>query len=256
MHRSQYLKQTALRWCRCASDYAIGDPWESTTAGHALDEFLDRYLYFLPVPRFRLYDSDEPSDEVLHLAVKEALNHLSEEATEQPDMDNFFKTRFPLTAVLRTTGANEMDMVLCACLMALRPEEASKLTLASVRKPQFQHLALEALQEDVPEVSMEDSAVVLLKKVHESLRVKEVLDFIGSLRVSHDSWVTLEAARGLYQAPVCVAAEALCASLADQAHVPARVFEDSCRIENLVSEDPTIGFDHPMLFKAFLGTVF
>lgn len=237
------LKTTGLRWC---SERPVGPQKcviisEGLSIGHAMDLFIDHWLYFLPLPRFcRPFDIDEPSQE----SILRALDW--PQAKTLQDASTAFVRFWPHLSSLRDAKASLENQALLLCLMALDPVALRLLDIKIMYKPGFKESAHKAIFEDLrgsePEPTTQTGAVDILQKVHSFLFARRLSGAIEANN-AEDSWTSWALAqdRGLTNTEIDARAQEFLTKVCAKHFLGPETIGPLVHLKNFIDEVPEFG---------------
>lgn len=191
-HDKQLLKTTALRWCMERKSKAVGSPFMTYLTDAfkpsgpeleaTMDTFIDRHLWFLPVPRYLLdLDEDiEPDLNTIRNAVNEALVLVGHEnlrpGAPVKEMADAVAKAYPTIDMLRDPQAPLDNQAAFLALLASDAKMAVRVPHKILYAPGFPDQVIKALLQDELKGLSVDSAdwANILKSLDEVLMTAAV----------------------------------------------------------------------------------
>jgi hypothetical protein len=219
------------------------------TIAEALDAFLDKFMYELPVPRFASECHEEPCD--VRLCVLVAANrcgidvseHIAPTKTEALETSsNCFMSLFPMLSILRSSKASIEHQALTACLMALDPSKARLVPEDMYFDAKFCTMAYDIIAEDTGRVVA--SALEALNATAEHLHSNDIKHARDGLPVAQSGWTLcseLEAMK-LLSSEQSKAIDDFCDLYAYQSSLSKATLYSMCCIRDVLEEVPTMGY--------------
>ena len=241
---------TGIRWCRENSPIDFETPMTvKESLSEALDAFLDKFLYELPVPRFASECYNEPCDPRLCVLVAanrcglDVSDHLVPEETEAIETAyNCFMSLFPMLVILRDSKAS-LDLQACAvCLMALDAEKARLVPTEMYYEPRFCTMAYEIISDDTGITVSEGLQAIKAVGLH--LHKTDITDAFASLPAAQASWtrVTELESMKLLSAEQSQAVKEFCDLWAFTTSLSKETLFQACYIRDVLEETVTMGY--------------
>jgi hypothetical protein len=270
MNRSDAMIKTAFRWLRAGPTEPYEVPWTtddtSMTIEQALDKFINRNLYMLPIPRF-VETCPEVSNqlndyEVFTMAlnviepiaeIPENIDALQEQWTSESSLDEYqesFLTTvyelvlryYPWISFLREKHTDLSRLVVALSLLALDPKTASTISVKSLRLAPMDSLWA-SLQEDIKSLDT-SNLIKALALVDRELQRRRFRDLVDMVQRADTSWSSV--ANWTIQEFVTDAMiqelEAQIRSIADLTNFSLEYLKKHAYVRNYVDETIDLGF--------------
>lgn len=246
MDRSDFLTKGALRWCSLRP--ILYDTIQSDTVEKTIDLFIDQWLYFLPLPRYRPYELTELTDlDIFNCFLisikKEPVTNLKD--NKLLEIQNLFKKYWPHLEDLRDVKANIKNVALMICLMALDRESCMGLESKILFSDKFTAGFIRSISEEI-KVKFDNRCdaehiIQIMNCVHQYLRRKlEAAIPCGA----DDTWTLWSVAkdRGLTNTDIDERATQIIKNTSEKYFVAPQKLENRLAIKNFIDEVPEISY--------------
>jgi len=266
--RQDALVKTALRWATPRRTLTVEVPWSScTTLEDAMDQFLDRNLYFLPVPRML---QEPPNIETLQeltnidlfasflltcLEAQVNVEHLDEQFDawqDSQDVDvqrdeTFVSTLYnaylkvcPWLPMLRDTSVTHERLAYVLCLLALDAQECKHISVSYIQNVPIESLKASLESEDI----FAEGPLDALAKTDAKLTQKQWAISANLLPSATASWIPCQStdANQFLQDQAIQQLDDFLRYWASQTDFSISFLKDRAYVENFVDEEPKFGF--------------
>ena len=253
--REAALQSTALRWVRPLEprptiDAPLYGPETDGSLEASLDAFMDRYLPWMPVPRYSA--ASRPTEGLTDDDVLGALIEMTEIFTSHgPEaalgsLDGFYDYEraalqmLPLIDTLRSPDTTVETAAALCILTALDPKTAAALSESAIVQSDFAVKAQKLISRELGRQfgSLQEA----ISGAHAYLQKKAIQLAETNLPKAEASWQLLADAEARYYMPHKAAIEKSIAEYAQQTGLSVEYLRSRCRIQNLVAEDLVMGF--------------
>ena len=168
----------SLRWC---SDCPILTENSNNELGNSIDTFIDKHLWYLPLPRFSRTSESDINIEVAMKAANYALKLLCSDNMSYTDdkqeklviLSHFFLIGWPHLTFLKKQGKRLLAaQAYVVCLMALNPTIMSKVSQSTIDSLAFIELAQQVICEEINPKTFLDGPSDYLDAVSKFLTLK------------------------------------------------------------------------------------
>jgi len=262
------LYETAFRWACCDHVVPIEDTWPNVLGPVAhINAFLNRHLWFLPIPRFDMtysefYQSNQETscnaDDATYrvflatltaadyygIAVDDLIDIKDHKESDVYLAQKILSTLYPLIDVIRDENVSIEVVAYCCALLALDPKEARYIDPKLVKSSSFLHLAKTVLDSelglDASCSHFTEYLVLLDRKLS-----KDALEYAYSLLEPAElTWISLTTAMGssLLTAEQISQIDNKIDQMVEVTGLQEITLRQICYIESVVEEDLHLGY--------------
>ena len=252
------LLNTAQRWCASERKCPIDEPWvPKTKLESAMDQFIDRNLFELPIPRYdTTYDAWKPTEDVslrsINLALQNIMSRLVQSGMPYKHLESFSETSkiylnlFPSLEYLRSMDLKLETHAIILVVLATCPTYLNGIPKKYIFNGEgaFCKSTLEHL-ETLFKVNAK-GPLELLELADSWITKKELKEALRKLPKAKDHWHSWSSSKDLYNVPDS------CAKRIDESiqafskalNIKEAYLLSRCKVKNLIDEDLVFGFTY------------
>ena len=268
MNRNDAMIKTAFRWLRAWPIQTYETTWNDTnmTLEQALDAFIGRNLYMLPIPRFVETCPDVPNqlnDYELFTTVlnvidpftetPEAIDSLEKQWATDSTLDQYHETflttiyelllrYYPWIPFLREKHSDVDRLVVTLCLLAIDPKTASTISIKSLRMAPIESL-WSSLEEDVKHLD-KTTLIKALGSVDRELQRRHFRELLDMTQRADPSWSSVAnwAIQEFVTDSMIRDIDGQIQSLADLTNFSFQYLKEHAYVRNYIDETIDLGF--------------
>jgi len=249
------LLNTAQRWCVSERKMPLDEAWiPMTKLESAMDQFLDRNLYELPIPRYdTTYDAWNPKDVTVHtinLALQNIMSRLVQSGMPYKHLDSFAETSkiymnlFPSLEYLRSMDLKPETQAIVLVVLATCPTYFNGIPKKYIFKGEaaFCKTTLEHLESLFKHKAK--GPLELLEIADTYITKKELKEALRKLPKGKEHWHFWSSSKDLYNVPDASAKriDESIQAFSKALNISEAFLLSRCKVKNLIDEDLVFGF--------------